>query len=291
VTPHELVELQPAAIDTARYRTLFTRDGLAVTTAHFAVRNSGEQFLRLVLPEGSKVWSTFVDGRSVKPARSEDDSGASWHLVKIIHSTRPFPVEVIFETPVAPIRGLGTVRGVLPRPEILVTQSRWDVYVPDGVRYGTPDGPLEVVAEGVRVTAEDLAAAAPEGDAARQMMEPLRLHVPTAGVHFAFEKIYANRTPGEVGFVLPYASGFGRNLARLLALVGVLLLGGGLWLARRRPRLAMALAVLGAVLLGVLFLRYGQSPVGVLMVLAVGLLGFWGLRLVRRYRAREAVES
>ena len=290
VTPHELVELQPAAIDTARYRTFFTRDGLAVTTARFAVRNSGEQFLRLLLPEGSQVWSTFVDGRSVKPARSVDEEGMPWHLVKIIHSTRPFPVELVFETPVTPIHGLGAVRGVLPRPEILVTHSHWDVYVPDGVRYGAPGGTLEVVTEGVRVSAEDLAAAVAEGEGERQAMEPLRLQVPTAGVHFAFEKIYANRTPGTVGFVLPYASGFGRNLARMLTLLGLWLLAGGVGLGRRRPRLAMGMVVLGTGLLAVLFLRYGQSPAGGLMVLTLGFLGLGAVRLVRWYRNREAAE-
>src|SRR5262249_5430394 len=40
VTRHKEVDVQKAAIDEAVYRTLYTRDGLAVTTARFQVRNS-----------------------------------------------------------------------------------------------------------------------------------------------------------------------------------------------------------------------------------------------------------
>lgn len=261
VTPHELVELQPAAIDEALYRTLYTRDGLAVTTARFTLRNSGEQFLRLQLPERSTVWSTFVDGRSVKPARATDEDGRTWHLVNIIHSTRSFPVEVIFETPVPTIRGLGAVSGVLPRPEILVTHSRWDVYVPEGVRYGTPRGGMDLLVAGEVVTAETMAEMAALGtDVGHQVIEPLRLQVPTAGIHYAFEKLYANRSAGAVGFTLPYASGLGRTLGQLLTLSGAVVLWLGLLLLRRRRwRLGGALVLLGVVVLGLLIGQYQQS--------------------------------
>ena len=57
VTRHKEVDVQNAAIDDAHYQTLYTRDGLSVTTAHFTVRNSREQFLKVRLPKGSKVWS------------------------------------------------------------------------------------------------------------------------------------------------------------------------------------------------------------------------------------------
>ena len=47
---------------TPAYKTLFTRDGLAVTRAQFDVRNSRRQFLRLSLPDESRIWSVFVNG-------------------------------------------------------------------------------------------------------------------------------------------------------------------------------------------------------------------------------------
>ncbi len=50
VTRHETATVAEAVIDRAEHRTLFTRDGLAVTTSRFLVRNTRKQFLRLALP-------------------------------------------------------------------------------------------------------------------------------------------------------------------------------------------------------------------------------------------------
>ena len=74
VTRHREVELEDATIDEADYRTLFTADGLAVTTARFVVRNHRKQFLRVVLPSGSEVWSASVAGRAETPAMAADAS-------------------------------------------------------------------------------------------------------------------------------------------------------------------------------------------------------------------------
>ncbi|HKU39094.1 MAG TPA: hypothetical protein VJR89_13125, partial [Polyangiales bacterium] len=98
VTRHKEVDVQKAAIDQARYQTLYTRDGLAVTTARFAVRNSREQFLKVKLPKGSKVWSVFVADRAEKPALEETKAGEPIVLIKIVTSTDGFPVELIYET-------------------------------------------------------------------------------------------------------------------------------------------------------------------------------------------------
>jgi len=75
VTRHKVLGVQEAAIDRAEYRTLFTSDGLWVTTAEFTMRNSRKQFLRVRLPADSSVWSAFVDGRPEKPALAVRASG------------------------------------------------------------------------------------------------------------------------------------------------------------------------------------------------------------------------
>ncbi len=155
VTRHQVVEVQEAAIDQAEYTTLFTSDGLAVTTARFTVRNSRKQFLRVELPEGSTVWSAFVDGRPEKPALGEEEINEV--LIKIITSTRGFPVQLVYATDGEKIRGLGRLRPTLPRPDILVTSSRWDVYVPDGLGYGEPSSNMEIVVSGVRRDLDELA--------------------------------------------------------------------------------------------------------------------------------------
>ncbi|MCG8462640.1 MAG: hypothetical protein MI919_40665 [Holophagales bacterium] len=270
LTRHRVVDVQEAAIDLATYRTLYTRDGLAVTHARFDVRNSREQFLRVLLPEGSKVWSAFVDGKPEKPARAsgspDEESGTGESasttetgeeiLLRILHSTRGFPVELVYETPAGPIRGLGKVRGELPRPAILVTRSRWEVWVPDGITYRRPGGEMELVAG--RSTEEENARALAElGDA----MAPLRLEVPRDGVRFVFEKLYANRVEGEVGFELPYTTGLGELWGEAGLAFGTLIAWGGLalfWRGRRRG--GAALAASGIAVLTLLVLGFHLHP-------------------------------
>lgn len=295
VTRHQVVSVQEAAIDRADYRTLFTRDGLAVTTAHFQVRNSGKQFLRVQLPEDSEIWSAFVDGRPEKPARATDDKGEVWHLIKIIHSTEGFPVELIFQTPARPIRGLGAVEGVLPRPEILVTRSRWDIHLPPGVRYFEPEGPMETIVAGQRLASETAKAEMTSfaEAAARQALEPLRLDVPapSTGVRFAFEKLYANQAEERISITIPYASGFGRAVGHGLILLGTMLAWLGLGLvASRRRRLGATLALGGLVVLGVLALQYRVSILPAAWWSLAGLLvvAVWqGLKRWQLWREEE----
>jgi hypothetical protein len=118
MTRHREVDVQTAAIDRADYHTLFTADGLAVTTAHFSVRNSRKQFLRVRLPKGADLWSAAVDGKPEKPAISSNGSNdaAPEILVKVINSVQGFPVELIYATPVSVMDRLGRVNAHLPRP-------------------------------------------------------------------------------------------------------------------------------------------------------------------------------
>ena len=297
VDRHEVVEVHEAALDEALYRTLFTRDGLSVTTARFTVRNSRRQFLSVKLPAGSEIWSVFVDGRPEKPARKLADDGSVWHLIKIIHSTVGFPVEIVYETPAGAIKGLGMVSAVLPRPEILVTQTRWDVFVPEGVEYGAPSEQMVLVANPQSVSAADVEAEMAElrqagGRSGGQVIEPLRPLIPQAGVHFAFEKLYANQGGRDAGFEIPYASGFGRTLGRFLSFLGAALLWIGLaFLARGVPRLGSGLAVLGLLLLAVLSGHYQLSPapaVWLTVILLLALGTFYGRSIWQRQRSDEA---
>ena len=294
VTRHEMVEVHEAAIDRAEYRTLFTRDGLSVTAARFDVRNSSRQFLRLELPPDSELWSAFVDGRPEKPARTVDAEGREQHLIKIIHSTESFPVELVFETPAAAIQGLGKLVAVLPRPEILVTETRWDVYLPEGVRYGEPSDEMELVAAGDRVSADDLKAemARVASDGRAQVMDPLRQVIPTAGVHYAFEKLYANQGGRDAGFEITYASGFGRALGRALSLIGTSIFWLGLvFLVRRESRIGAVLAVLGSALLAMMIGHYqlGAAPaVWLSVVLLLGVGAYYGKRFLDRRRAEDS---
>ena len=231
ITRHKEIDTQAATIDKAVYRTLFTKDGLAVTSAQFTVRNSRQQFLRVNLPEGSRVWSAHVDGKPEKPALAESgkDQGQGPNiLIKIINSSSGCPVNLIYQTPVGEIRMIGTIGSILPRPDMVVTETLWDVYLPDDVSYGKPDTNMKQTG-GRRVSRKAIEAEVRQiaNAGGGQVIAPLRLSVPVSGIRYSFEKLYANQSVEDAYFSLPYTSGVGKVSAYVLVILGTILLWFG----------------------------------------------------------------
>ncbi len=295
ITRHQEIEVQVAAIEQAEYQTLITRDGLSVTTARLTVRNSRRQFLRLDLPPESEVWSVFVNGRAEKPAYAGEDpaGGASAVLIRMINSADGFPVDIVYATPVEAMTELGTISSRLPRPDMVVTNSRWDVFLPKGPRYRMPDTTMDLVVRGVhanprRMQAEALARAG--ADAQAQLGQPLRITVPTQGIRFGFEKLYANESPDEAEFTVRYASagankiGLGASLLGMALLwVGIIALAGR-WLPL--PRSGVVGALGGGVTLLIATIGYlGTSPVPASILAVLTAVGFGGWALFSRFRA------
>jgi hypothetical protein len=292
VTRHKEVDVKKATIDDARYQTLYTRDGLSVTTARFTVRNSREQFLKVKLPRGSKVWSAFVANRAEKPAIEEAKDGEPIVLIKIITSTEGFPVELVYETPSEHISTLGRVTGRLPTPDMVVTHSSWDVYLPVGLKYGEPASNMEQGASAQAVSAEDMKSALAAGKQ-NAALPPLRIDVPTSGVRYSFSKIYANRSDDAAEFSVPYSSHGGAWFARLLAVLGTTLFWLGLWRLLQQAsdrRVALGSTVGGAVLVLSAIGWFGVStawPVVWTLLLVAG----FGLRWLLAARLRAAAVS
>jgi hypothetical protein len=298
ITRHQEIDVQVAAIERAHFSSLFTRDGLVVTTARLMVRNSRQQFLRLALPSGSEVWSVFVDGKPEKPAfaKEGEDGARSAILVKMINSSTGFPVEVVYASPIEPIDWLGQLSSRLPRPDMVVTHTRWDVFLPLGPHYLTPDSSMDMVIGGVRtnprqIEAEMMARASDAYQA--QIGQPLRIAVPRQGIHYAFEKLYANQSPEEAGFEVRYLSAGVDDLGLVVSGLAVILLWVGIAaLAGRGIKLPTGVVVLcllsGLALLAFTVGYLETSPLlasGLALALAVVLAAAWAVQFRRTRRA------
>ena len=252
ITQHTELEIQAATIDRAHYRTLYTRDGFTLTSCLFTVRNRRQQFLRVRLPEGSEVWSATVNGESETPALANDgQEGGPEVLINIINSAQGFPVELIYATTLPALEFRGNVTGSLPRPDMVVTHTLWDVFVPDDLRYGDPETNLDIVAEGVFIDGSDIDL---ESGAMRtssaNVDQPIHIDVPRAGLRFSFEKLYANQVAEEMSISIPYATEESANWGYGLSLVGTILLWLGLIGLVRRKRFAPSIVLLGMILIG-----------------------------------------
>jgi energy-converting hydrogenase Eha subunit C len=111
------------------------------------------------------------------------------------------------------------------------------------------------------------------------------IEVPTAGVHYAFEKLYANQAEDEATFSIPYASSFGATLGQALALLGTALFWSGIALALRGApldrRVALGLAALG---FAVLWIPLGYLQINPVPPLLLSLLALAGLAFATRER-------
>jgi hypothetical protein len=281
ISRHETASVQEAVIDRAEHRTLFTRDGLAVTTSRFLVRNRRKQFLRLALPQGSEMWSVFVAGKAEKPAISD-----SAFLVRIVSSSDAFPVELVYSTKIPSIGVLGSVALRLPRPDLLVTESRWDWYLPEGLDYRRPSTNMSVALENGRISGEALAREIEDA----KVPEAFRIHVPVAGIHYAFEMLYANHGDVEARVRVPYASRAGVALGQMASFLGVWIVFAALRFGLAR-RAKLAAGALGALLTLVPTMVYGISPLPAIVLAAA--LAVFSLRheIRRAFERRRSVEE
>ena len=188
ITRHAEIETPHAVVGEATYRTLYTRDGVAVTSARFMVENRRQQFLRVGLPEGSEVWSASVDGRAQTPAlEAGSDEDEPTVLLNIVSAAQAFPVEIVYATRAPGLGAFGRLSGRLPTLDVVVTRTTWEVYVPGGASYAAPDTSMTLLERG--------GAAMPE--LVDGVPADLRFEIPADGVRYVFEKMYAGRD-GEV---------------------------------------------------------------------------------------------
>lgn len=230
---HEELAVHVAAIDEARYETLYTRDGIALTRARYQVRNRHKQFLQVALPPNSEVWSAQLAGQPVKPARGDKPSTV---LVPLLNSSASFVVELVFATTIGDVGFVGSFGGELPVPDIVETRTRWDVYLPEGLDYGTVKSSLTLdqapAHTEVRFSAEATAAATADGKSGETsnsaVVGPaaLRLDVPRRGVHLRLTGLLANQGRQRAAFTIGF-NGAGASAlgALLMTLAGLLLMG------------------------------------------------------------------
>jgi hypothetical protein len=180
---------------------------------------------------------------------------------------------------------------------MIVTATRWDVFLPESFRYGSPDSNMNLAAIAEVVTPELLRkefGAFDESVLAQQPNHPLRIEVPTAGVHFGFEKLYANQSDQAAAFSIPYSSPAGARLGQILALFGGLLFWGGIAfgfakLPAKIARAGFAAAAAGiSVAIGSIS-YFGTNPMPVAVVSALMLTALLARAVATQWK-RSGVE-
>lgn len=217
ITRHEEIQTRNATVDEAHYSTLYTRDGVAVTSARFVMHNRRQQFLRVTLPEGSEVWSASVDGRAQTPALESGNEGEATVLLNIVSAAEGFDVRLVYATQVPALSSMGRLHAELPELDIVVTRTLWDLVLPEGVTYASPSSSLALVDGGTYVNYADLDMPGFEESA---------LAAPARGTRYVFQTMYGSDGVGVAS--VPYVAGVWGSVASVVTALGALLIWFGL---------------------------------------------------------------
>ncbi|MHC4155775.1 MAG: hypothetical protein ACYST6_12755, partial [Planctomycetota bacterium] len=143
-----------AVVDLLALTTVVDRDGRCRYEARLALQNRSEQFLRVSVPKGLRLWSATVAEQPVKPVTAADtpEGEVLVPLVKTSPGGLPYDVYLYFaddgtERLVGPLDGITRLEPpVISIVGIQVMQTTWSLRLPGGYRYVRPGGNMSRVA-------------------------------------------------------------------------------------------------------------------------------------------------
>jgi hypothetical protein len=124
--------LLQALIENARLRTVVADDGQLMTQMELTVRNNGRQHLEVTLPSGAKIWSAFVAGQPVRPARRGDRL-----LLPLdgLGADAPVSVDLIYVSQGRFPSRRGKVELASPGLDMPMKDTRWELFLPPDYVY------------------------------------------------------------------------------------------------------------------------------------------------------------
>jgi hypothetical protein len=143
-----------AVVDLLEVTTVIQRNGRCRYEAKVALQNRSEQFLRVRMPQGLRLWSANVASEPVKPVIAADlpSTDVLIPLVKTSPGGLPYDVFLYFaddgiDPLVAPLNGMTKIRPpIISIIGIPVMQTTWSLRLPSGYRYIRPGGNMSPVA-------------------------------------------------------------------------------------------------------------------------------------------------
>jgi hypothetical protein len=143
ITAHDDLAVLVATIDHAHLETIALEDGRVLTKAFLNLRNNARQFLKVKLPPGAALWSSFRSGQPVKPAT--DAEGNLRVPLEKAGEGAPFTVELAWLQESGAFGTGGARELVLPRFDLPSSYMSMQLYLPRRYRHYNFDGGLKRV--------------------------------------------------------------------------------------------------------------------------------------------------
>jgi len=142
--------------DSALYTMLYRPDGSIMTKVLYEVRNRGQQYMKVDLPQGARLLVARVAEQQKNLARGPGET-VFVPLEKSVLTTAgliSFPVELVYLTKGPPLARQGRLSLPLPRTDLPVAYARCALEVPEGLSVRRWQGTLREVPSWSGETAE-----------------------------------------------------------------------------------------------------------------------------------------
>jgi hypothetical protein len=154
VTKHEELPMVNTVIDNASIVSVLLAEGKVINRVIYTMRNTGKQFLELMLPEEAEIWSLYVDGKREIPSKNNEGK----FMIPLVRSRATgenissFDVEVLYYYKNNSLPLLGSKRLLFPRADVVISKMLWSCYLPMEYHYLHFGGNIEKedLATGIR---------------------------------------------------------------------------------------------------------------------------------------------
>jgi hypothetical protein len=141
IRKHKGLQMDPAIADRIDYTRVISPQGTLLSQAQIWIRNSRKQYMTFRLPKGSRIISTFLDGKSVKPSINEK---GTLLLPLKRQSITPFVLDVVFEDAVVALgKTAKSIQLDYPQVDVPVSTVTSSIYVPKNMKVFEPEGDFQ----------------------------------------------------------------------------------------------------------------------------------------------------
>lgn len=298
IRKHKGLQMDPAIADRIDYTRVISPQGTLLSQAQIWIRNSRKQYLTFSLPKGSRIISTFQDGKSVKPSINEK---GTLLLPLKRQSVVPFVLDVVFEDPDIDFSIAGSFLKLrYPQVDVPVSRVTSNIYIPKKMKVFAPEGDFHKTTQVnyVKWTSHQ-AAREPLADHAQQSQSlllrnnfannesrgtrSLKINIPKHGQQIALNAFYIpSGEPLETHFFTIHQYLFGGGYG--LAFIFCVILGGALKTYARRP-LYWCVAALSLIIFYYMIISSWK-------VIGIGVLSGYILgRIIQRFKAKREVQQ
>ncbi|MEA2013591.1 MAG: hypothetical protein U9O87_11050 [Verrucomicrobiota bacterium] len=145
VKRHKSAELLPARVKKVKINSIVAENGAQFYKIKIALIPGSKRFLKMIMPEKSKLWSVFVDGLSV--VTSIENKSILIPLEISQQGTSLRNVEVYYVTPADTEWNMEKQLFYGPEFDLPLQNIEWKLFLPKNKKYTKQDGTLKYVEE------------------------------------------------------------------------------------------------------------------------------------------------